>query len=102
MASPGRNTNVFFERRVFFSDGLKQLKRTDGLGCSAGLLTKWAHKGLINREAGTNGCGARIYLEHMRVGGRLMTSKEAFWRFFQRLSGENVKCPVSQKKPKGD
>lgn len=95
------NTNIFHETVVNFSDGLKRLKRPGKTGCGYHLLHRWAHKGVFNRHPSTNGCGARITLEYMRVGGFPVTSVEAFERFHLRCSGVNVQSPVNRKKPKG-
>lgn len=95
------NTNLFHETKVPFGDGLRMLKQGNGHGCSRHLLRRWSLKGVVNRFPDSNGCGNRITLEWMLVGGLRITSKEAYWRFIQRQNGEKVESPVNRKKPKG-
>lgn len=64
--------------------GIAEAGRIAGV-CPA-TATRWTTVGVMNRSV-----GHRIVLEHVRVGGKIRTSKEALYRFLESLqnTGEN-------------
>lgn len=54
------------------------------------VVWRWTHDGLVAAD------GQRVFLEHVRLGRRLVTSKQALARFARRLAqrGTSAEAPL--------
>jgi hypothetical protein len=72
------NNALLKESRILLSEGYKLPENP-----SRDTLVRWTEDGVVSRSS-----GARVYLDHIQIGGRTFTSVEAYGRFIAALNGD--------------
>lgn len=80
--------NIDNEEAMSLAEAAKSLPRVNGRRPSLSTLWRWCRKGLKG-----------VRLDYLRVGRKIVTSREAMNRFFAALTGRSRKGPLWRDSP---